>query len=58
MKNKTQLFHLYTFRFFLSVGLFLFFSLHTQARFRPLPAHLGKGLLQVGDQITTVFQSG
>ena len=28
MKNKTQLFHLYTFRFFLSVGLFLFFSLH------------------------------
>ena len=23
MKNKTQLFHLYTFRFFLSVGLFL-----------------------------------
>lgn len=22
MKNKTQLFHLYTFRFFLSVGLF------------------------------------
>ena len=28
MKNKTQLFHLYTFRFFLSGGLVLFFSLH------------------------------